>query len=69
MSETMRSRISGTPKPVLPLAKMASEASKPIISSISSLTTSGWALGKSTLLITGMISRSSSIAKYTLASV
>ena len=41
----------------------------PITFSISSITFSGLAFGKSILLITGIISKSLSIAKYTLASV
>ena len=43
--------------------------SSPIISSISFFTSSGLAFGRSTLLITGIISRSLSNAKYTFASV
>ena len=50
-------------------ASTASEASRPITSSISCLTRSGSALGKSILLITGTISKSLSSAKYTFASV
>ena len=44
-------------------------AGNPITSSISWITCSGFALGKSTLLMTGNISRSLSKAKYTLANV
>ena len=47
----------------------AFSADIPIISSISFLTFSGSALGRSILLITGMISRPLSSAKYTLAKV
>ena len=47
----------------------ASDASKPMISSISCLTRSGSAEGKSILLITGIISRSCSKARYTFANV
>ena len=47
----------------------ASCASIPITSSISSITLSGSALGRSILLITGNTSRSWSNARYTLASV
>ena len=55
--------------PDLALAKIASDASNPITSSISRFTRSGSALGKSILLMTGMISKSCSNAKYTLAKV
>jgi len=47
----------------------ASLQSMPITFSISSLTTSGMALGKSILLMTGKISKSCSNAKYVLANV
>ena len=66
---TIASKISGIPIPDLAEHKTASEASKPMISSISCLTRSGSAEGKSILLITGMISRSCSKARYTFANV
>ncbi len=69
ISVTIRSKISIIPTPSLADAKTASCAGIPIISSISSLTFVGSALGRSILFITGMISKSLSIAKYTLASV
>ena len=47
----------------------ASDASIPITSSISLLTFSGSALGKSILFNTGIISKLLSNAKYTFASV
>ncbi|ORN20388.1 hypothetical protein FAM23167_02502 [Lentilactobacillus parabuchneri] len=49
--------------PFLALAKTASDASKPITFSISVRTFSGSAEGKSILLITGTISKLSSMAK------
>ena len=60
---TICSKTSPTFNPVLAEMSGASLASKPIISSISSLTRSGSALGRSILLITGIISRSCSNAK------
>ena len=65
----MASKISGIPIPDLAEHNTASDASKPMISSISCLTRSGSAEGKSILLITGMISRSCSKARYTFANV
>ena len=60
---TIASSTSSIPKPVFALVKTASDASIPITSSISCLTRSGSALGRSTLLITGIISKSLSKAK------
>src|SRR5512139_3385149 len=66
---TTASRISWMPRPSLALAGMASEASRPMTSSISRRTPSTSACGRSILLMTGMTSRSWSSAWYTLASV
>ena len=55
--------------PVFAEIQGASIAGIPIISSISCFISSGLAFGKSTLFITGKISRLLSSAKYTLASV
>ena len=66
---TMASKISGIPIPDLAEQRIASEASSPMISSISFLTRSGSADGRSILLMTGIISKSCSKAKYTLAKV
>jgi hypothetical protein len=63
------SRMSSIPIPALALAWMMSVQSSPMVSSISSATRSGSAAGRSILLRTGMISRSFSSARYTLASV
>ena len=60
---TTASKTSWIFKPVLADTNGAWSAGKPITSSISFLTLSGSALGKSTLLITGTISKSLSIAK------
>ena len=57
------------PIPRLAEQSTASEQSRPTSSSISALTRSGSAPGRSILLSTGMISRSFSTARYTLASV
>ena len=57
-------RISSIPIPVLALAGIISSRSQPNKSTISSLTSSGLALGKSILLRTGIISKSFSKAKY-----
>ena len=56
---------------ILSLAEIsgASAQSSPITSSISCFISSGLALGKSILLITGTISKSWSNAKYTFANV
>ncbi len=66
---TMASRISGTPVPILALARIAPDPSSPMMSSIWRRASSGCALGKSILLMTGMISRLFSTARYALASV
>ena len=66
---TIRSKTFSTPNPVLALISIASDISNPIISSTSFFTRSGSALGKSILLITGIISRLLSNARYTLAKV
>ena len=58
----MASRISFVPTPVLAEARMHCAAGSPITRSISPATTSGWALGRSILLITGMMARSCSRA-------
>ncbi len=60
---TICSRMSSIPIPDFAEASTASEASKPITSSISSRTLSGSAAGKSILLMTGKISKSLSSAK------
>ena len=62
-------RLSRLPVPSFAETQGISDASKPITSSISFFTSSTRALGKSILLITGKISKSFSIAKYTFASV
>ena len=59
-------KISSIPSPVFALAGITSEGSQPNKSTISSVTSSGLALGKSTLLSTGIISKSFSNAKYKL---
>ena len=55
---TTCSRISSMPTPSLALVGTASEASRPMTSSISWRTPGTSALGRSILLMTGMISRS-----------
>eukprot|EP00968_Pinguiococcus_pyrenoidosus_P009588 scaffold743_cov267-Pinguiococcus_pyrenoidosus.AAC.27 len=57
------------PMPLLADACTASVQSMPTVCSTSSATRSGSAAGRSILLSTGTISRSLSIARYTLASV
>ena len=57
------------PMPSFADAGTASDASRPMTSSISARTPGTSALGRSTLLMTGMISRSWSSAWYTFASV
>ena len=52
------------PSPVLALAGITSSALQPSKSTMSSVTSSGFALGKSTLFKTGIISKSFSSAKY-----
>ena len=69
MSVTILSNTSSTFRPVFAEIHGASIAGIPIKSSISCFTSSGLAIGKSTLFITGKISRLSSIAKYTFANV
>ena len=66
---TMASRISLTPVPSFALARMAVLLSSPMMSSIWRLHSSGCALGRSILLMTGMMSRLSSTARYAFASV
>ena len=60
---TIRSRTASTPTPVLALTWSTSSGSPPIKSVIDCATSSGWALGRSTLLSTGMISRSAPMAR------
>ena len=60
---TICSKISSIPIPALAEANTASLASKPMTSSISVLTRSGSAAGRSILLITGKISKSLSKAR------
>ena len=55
--------------PSLALINGASEASSPIISSISCFTKSGWADAKSILFIVGIIVKSFSNARYTFVKV
>ena len=69
MSVTILSKTSSTFNPVFADIYGLFSAGIPIISSISFFTSSGLALGKSTLFITGTISRLSSKARYTLANV
>ncbi len=59
---TMASSTSSTPSPVLAETSMASDASRPMTSSICAFTRSGSAAGRSILLSTGMISWSCSMA-------
>ena len=63
------SKTSSMFNPVFAEIQGASIAGIPIISSIYCFISSGLAFGKSTLFITGKISRLLSNAKYTLASV
>ena len=60
--ETIVSNTSLTPSPVLAEQRIASEASMPITSPISSITRSGSADGKSILFNTGVTSTPCSIA-------
>ena len=62
----MASRIFSIPRPVFALAGITSSALQPSRSTISSVTSCGLALGKSTLFNTGIISRSFSRARYRL---
>ena len=65
-SEHILDKISSIPCPVFPLAKTISSFSQDNSSIISSLTSSGCALGKSILFIIGIIFKSCSNAKYKL---
>ena len=58
-----------TPSPVFPEQQIISSLSNPIVLTSSSLTFSGFAFGKSILLITGIIFKSASNARYKLANV
>ena len=69
MSFTILSNTSSTFKPVFADIQGASSAGIPIIVSISCFTSSGLALGRSTLFITGIISKLLSSARYTFAKV
>ncbi|MNZ92240.1 hypothetical protein D3C78_1112580 [compost metagenome] len=62
MTSTRRSSTSITPMPLLALQATASVASMPMMCSISSLTRSGSAWGRSILLSTGITSRPCSMA-------
>ena len=66
---TMAAKTSSIPMPVFPLAKTISSALQPINSIISSVTSGIIAPSISTLLITGIISRLFSIARYKLLMV
>ena len=61
-SLTMRSSRSVTPSPVFALTRMTSAGSQPRMCASSAAYLSGWAAGRSILLSTGMIVRSSSRA-------
>ena len=65
----MAFKIASIPAPVFALAGMTSVGSQPNKSTISSVTSSGLALGKSTLFKTGIISKSFSSARYRLEMV
>ena len=54
----MASSTSSTPRPVLPLARSTSSGSMPRAGSISAMTSSGRAMGRSILLSTGTMVRS-----------
>jgi len=69
MRSITAARISSTPIPVLPDARIISSRLQPNSSTISSSTSSGMALAISHLLIMGIISRSCSIAIYRLEMV
>jgi hypothetical protein len=62
MRRMMASSSSGTPSPVLALTRAASPAAMPMISSISRVTRSGSAEGRSILLMTGSTSTPCSVA-------
>ena len=66
---TMASRRSWIPSPVLPETHTASSAGMARSSSISSLTSSGCAEGRSILLIAGTMSRSAFMARLALETV
>ena len=57
------------PSPVLPETHTASSAGMARSSSISSLTSSGWALGRSILLMAGTMSRLAFMARLALETV
>ena len=57
------------PSPVLPETHTASSAGIARSSSISSLTSSGWALGRSILLMAGTMSRFAFMARLALETV
>jgi len=63
------SKIASIPIPVLALAGITSSASQPNNPTMSSVTNSGFAEGRSTLFKTGIISKSFSKAKYRLEMV
>ena len=69
MRSTIASRTSRTPSPVFAEIWSTSSAEPPIRSTISPVTRSGSALGRSTLLRTGINSSPASIAAYVLATV
>ena len=66
---TIASRISCTPVPSFALARRTSSRGMARVSSSSSMTISGSALGRSILLMTGMTVRLCAMARWTLASV
>ena len=65
----MRSSSASTPSPVFAETLSTSPGSQPMIPASSAAYFSGWALGRSILLSTGMIVRSASSARYRFASV
>ena len=69
MRATMASRISGTPVPSLAEASSTSSRGMARTFSSSSITTSGWADGRSILLMTGISVSPWARARCTLASV
>ena len=66
---TMASRISGTPVPSLAEASRTSSRGMARMFSSSSITRSGWAEGRSILLMTGTMTSPWASARCTLASV
>ena len=64
MRSIIADKISSIPIPVLALAGITSSGEQPSRFTISSVTSSGLALGRSILLSTGMISKSFSNARY-----